>query len=126
MRAASIAGYVKKRRVRTTVLEPADQTVPDLIKRDFTALAPNHQRYVGNITYLPLAGGSNLYRATVIDRDRDRDRDRGSLAGAISDSHHGTRPRTTPALQDPSASPSPRAPPDPRPTTRSRSRSTRP
>ena len=61
-----IAGYVKKRRVRTTVPEPADQVVPDLLKRDFTAPAPG-LRYVGDITYLPIADGSNLYLATVID-----------------------------------------------------------
>ncbi len=40
--------------------------MPDLLKRDFTAQAPN-QRYVGDITYLPLADGQNLYLATVID-----------------------------------------------------------
>lgn len=66
MRAAGIAGYVKRRRVRTTVCEPADQKVPDLLGRDFTAPAPN-RRYVGDITYLPLSDGSNLYLATVID-----------------------------------------------------------
>jgi hypothetical protein len=33
--------------VRTTVPEPADQKVPDLLRRDFTATAPN-QRYVGD------------------------------------------------------------------------------
>jgi transposase InsO family protein len=66
MRTAGIAGYVKKRKVRTTVPEPADQKVPDLLKRDFTAAAPN-RRYVGDITYLPLADGGNLYLATVID-----------------------------------------------------------
>ena len=66
MRENSIAGYVKKRRVRTTIPEPSGQKVPDLLKRDFTAPAPG-QRYVGDITYLPLADGSNLYLATVID-----------------------------------------------------------
>ena len=66
MRQNSIAGYVKKRRVRTTVPEPADQVVPDLLRRDFTAPAPG-LRYVGDITYLPLADGTNLYLATVID-----------------------------------------------------------
>ena len=66
MRAAGICGYVKKRRVRTTIPEPSGQKVPDLLKRDFTAPAPN-QRYVGDITYLPIADGTNLYLATVID-----------------------------------------------------------
>ena len=66
MRRAGIAGYVKKRRVRTTVPDQSDQKVPDLLKRDFTADAPG-QRYVGDITYLPIADGTNLYLATVID-----------------------------------------------------------
>lgn len=114
MRAAGIAGYVKRRKVRTTIPEPADQKVPDLLKRDFTATAPN-RRYVGDITYLPLseaAGGGNLYLATVIDcysrrlvgwaiADHMRTElvedalkaaaaTRGSLAGAIFHSDHGS------------------------------------
>ena len=44
----------------------ANQKVPDLLNRDFTAAAAN-EKYVGDITYLPLATGSNLYLATVID-----------------------------------------------------------
>ena len=44
----NIAGYVKKRRVRTTIPAQSDQKVPDLLKRDFTAAAPN-RRYVGDI-----------------------------------------------------------------------------
>jgi transposase InsO family protein/transposase-like protein len=62
----NIAGIRLRRRVRTTVPEPADAKAPDLLKRDFTAQAPN-RKYVGDITYLPLADGSNLYLATVID-----------------------------------------------------------
>ena len=114
MRAAGIAGYVKKRKVRTTVPEPSDQQVPDLLKRDFTAQAPG-QRYVGDITYLPLAesaDGGNLYLATVIDcysrrlvgwaiADHMRTSlvedalkaaaaTRGSLAGSIFHSDHGS------------------------------------
>ena len=111
MRSAGIAGYVKKRRVRTTIPEQADQKVPDLLKRDFTADAPN-RRYVGDITYLPLADGGNLYLATVIDcysrrlagwaiADHMRTElvadalqaaaaTRGSLTGAIFHSDHGS------------------------------------
>lgn len=111
MRGAGIVGYVKRRRVRTTIPEPADQKVPDLVKRDFTASAPN-RRYVGDITYLPLANGKNLYLATVIDcysrrlvgwsvADHMRTglvadalttarATRGSLAGAIFHSDHGS------------------------------------
>ncbi len=66
MREHGIRGYIKRRRVRTTIPEPSGQKVPDLLGRDFTAEGPN-QRYVGDITYLPLADGKNLYLATVID-----------------------------------------------------------
>ena len=112
MRAEGIAGLRLRRRVRTTVPEPADQTVPDLLNRKFHAEAPN-QRYVGDITYLPIADGTNLYLATVIDcfsrrlagwavaehmrTDLITDalhaaRDtRGSLAGAIFHSDHGAQ-----------------------------------
>jgi transposase InsO family protein len=48
------------------VPEPSHQKVPDLLKRDFTAPGPN-QRYVGDITYLPVGDGQFLYLATVID-----------------------------------------------------------
>ena len=112
MRQAQIAGLRLRRRVRTTVPEPADQRVPDLINRDFTASAPN-QRYVGDITYLPIGNGSNLYLATVIDcfslrlagwaiaehmrteliidaLSAARDT-RGSLAGVIFHSDHGAQ-----------------------------------
>ncbi len=70
MRLAGIVGYRRRRKVRTTIPEPADQKVPDLLKRAFTAPAAN-LRYVGDITYLPITGqhghGKNLYLATVID-----------------------------------------------------------
>ena len=51
-----IVGYRRRRRVATTISEPGDQKVPDLLKRDFTAPGPN-QRYVGGSTYLPLSYG---------------------------------------------------------------------
>jgi transposase InsO family protein len=111
MREAGIAGIRLRRRVRTTIPEPADQKVPDLLRRDFTAPAPNH-RYVGDITYLPLVDGTNLYLATVIDcfsrrlvgwsiADHMRTElvedalqaaaaTRGSLSGAIFHSDHGS------------------------------------
>jgi transposase InsO family protein len=66
MRGHAIAGLRLRRRVRTTIPEPAELKVSDLLGRDFSATAPN-QRYVGDITYLPIADGSNLYLATVID-----------------------------------------------------------
>jgi hypothetical protein len=66
MRAHKIAGYRKRRRVRTSVPEPADQKEPDQLKRDVTADAVN-LRHVGDITYLPIADGTNLYLASVIE-----------------------------------------------------------
>ncbi len=151
MRAAGIAGYVKKRRVRTTIPEPSDQKVPDLLKRDFTADAPG-LRYVGDITYLP-----TRRRVEPVPRDRDRlllptarrlgDRrphahqprrrrpqgrrrdPRQPLAGAIFHSDHGsvyTSKDYAKLCSRASASPSPWVPSEPRPTTRSRSRSTPP
>ena len=92
--------------------DPASQKVPDLLQRDFTAPVIN-TRYVGDITYLPLATGGNLYLATVIDccsrrvagwaiADHMRTElvedplnaaatMRGSLAGAVFHSDHGSQ-----------------------------------
>ncbi|MFW0797640.1 IS3 family transposase [Gordonia sp. CPCC 205515] len=106
-----IAGYRRRRRVVTTIPEPSDAKVADLVERDFTADAPN-EKYVGDITYLPLEDGTNLYLATVIDcysrrlagwaiADHMRTElvtealtnaalTRGSLAGAIFHSDHGS------------------------------------
>jgi len=66
MRTFSITGIRLRRRVRTTVPDPAASPVPDLFQRDFTATEPGH-KYMGDITYLPLAGGEFLYLATVLD-----------------------------------------------------------
>lgn len=107
-----IAGIRLRRRVRTTIPEPSDEKVPDVLKRDFTAETPN-TKYVGDITYLPLTDGSNLYLATVIDccsrklagwaiADHMRTdlvtdalkatlADRGSLRGAIFHADHGAQ-----------------------------------
>ena len=112
MRSNGIAGYRRRRRVTTTVADPADQKVPDLLKRDFTAARIN-TRYVGDITYLPLGIGGNLYLATVIDccsrrvagwaiADHMRTELvadalnaaaalRGSLAGAVFHADHGSQ-----------------------------------
>ena len=112
MRAHHLPGLRLRRRVRTTVPEPADAKAPDLLKRDFTAPAPN-LKYVGDITYLPLACGRNLYLATVIDcysrrlagwavADHmrtdliaaaltDAAATRGSLAGAVFHADHGAQ-----------------------------------
>ena len=116
MRTAGIIGYVKKRRVRTTVPQPSGQKVADLLQRDFTApapkAAPNCSSVKSHITYLPIADGSNLYLATVIDcysrrlagwavADHMRTElvedalkaaaaNRGSLTGAVLHSDHGS------------------------------------
>ena len=106
-----LAGIRLRRRVRITVPEPSDQKVPDLVKRGFTAEQVN-TKYVGDITYLPLAEGSNLYLATVIGccsrklagwavADRMRTSlvedalkaaliERGSLRGAVFYADHGS------------------------------------
>jgi transposase InsO family protein len=59
MRAAWIAGYRRRRRMKTTTADPANQKVPNLLSRDLTA-AERNTKYVGDITYLPLDGGANL------------------------------------------------------------------
>lgn len=111
MRQNGLAGIRLRRRVRTTVPDQADTPFPDLVNRDFTAATIN-EKYVGDITYLPLADGTNMYLATVIDcgsrkltgwalADHMRtelvenaltaaQRTRGSLRGAIFHSDHGS------------------------------------
>lgn len=66
MRQMGLFGYTKRRRVKTTVSAKRAPKFPDLLKRRFTAEKPNAV-YVGDITYLPIADGSNMYLATVID-----------------------------------------------------------
>lgn len=66
MRAHGIAGLRLRRKLRTTVPDPDAAPVPDLLRRDFTADAAG-RRYVGDITYLPVADGTFLYLATVLD-----------------------------------------------------------
>jgi len=112
MREHHIVGVHLRRRHPTTIADPAAPKVPDLLGRDFTAPAPN-QKYVGDITYLPVAGARPLYLATVIDlcsrrlagfaiADHmrtelvldalaDAERARGSLNGAIFHADHGSQ-----------------------------------
>jgi transposase InsO family protein len=66
MRAWGIVGFHQRKKVRTTIPEPSATPVPDLLRRDFIAPAPN-TRYVGDITYLPVGNGQFLYLATVLD-----------------------------------------------------------
>jgi transposase InsO family protein len=112
MRQHSLAGVRLRRRARTTIPEPSAAKVPDLLRRDFTAPAPNI-KYIGDITYLPLACGRKLYLATVIDcysrrlagwavaehmrtdliaaALTDALGTRGSLAGAVFHADHGAQ-----------------------------------
>ncbi len=112
MREHHLPGFRLRRRVRTTVPEPANAKVPELLDRDFTAPAPNLE-HVGDITYHPLACGRDLYLATVIDcysRRRvgsavadhmrtdlvatallDTAATRGDLAGAVFHADHGAQ-----------------------------------
>ncbi|WP_369779997.1 IS3 family transposase [Streptomyces sp. R33] len=112
MRRFSITGIRLRRRVRTTVADPAAALVPDLFQRDFTATEPG-LKYMGDITYLPLGNGEFLYLATVLDcfsrrvvgwsiADHMRTdlvadallmaaRTRGSLEGSAFHSDHGAQ-----------------------------------
>ena len=111
MKAMGLKGYTKARKVTTTWRRKNARVFADLVNRDFTASRPN-QLYVGDITYLPIRGGGNMYLATVIDcysrrlvgfaiADHMRSdlvveamdmayRTRGGLEGAIFHSDHGS------------------------------------
>ncbi|MGV9192745.1 IS3 family transposase [Microbacterium sp. MC2] len=111
IREHQLAGIRLRRRVKTTIPDQSGRKFPNLIGRDFSIGEPN-RRYVGDITYLPIADGSNLYLATCIDLGsrklagwqvadhmrtelvedalRAAARDRGSLAGALFHSDHGS------------------------------------
>ena len=56
MRAAGIEGARRGKRVRTTKADPAAARHPDLVKRQFTADAPN-QLWVTDLTYVPTWAG---------------------------------------------------------------------
>ena len=111
MREHGLAGIRLRKRVRTTIPDQSGRRFPDLIGRDFSIGAPCC-RYVGDITYLPIADGTNLYLASCIDlgsrklagwsmADHMRTElvedalkvawcERGTLAGAVFHSDHGS------------------------------------
>jgi transposase InsO family protein len=107
-----LPGIRLRKKVKTTQSEQSDEKFPDLLKRDFTASEIN-KKYSGDITYIPIADGTNLYLASVLDlcskkipgwfmADNMRTelvenalkaaaQDRGSLQGAIFHSDHGSQ-----------------------------------
>ena len=65
MRRQGLVARRIKRRHGLTRQDKTAPTLPDLLRRDFTATAPN-TRWVGDMTEIPTAAGK-LYLATVID-----------------------------------------------------------
>lgn len=66
MRRQGLVARPVKRRRCTTKPDKSKKPFPDLIRRDFTAERPN-QRWVGDMTEIPVEGHGKLYLATVID-----------------------------------------------------------
>jgi transposase InsO family protein len=60
------AGLPWPKRPTTTVADLEAESVPDRLGRVFTADGLG-EKYVGDLTYLPIAGGEFLYLTTVID-----------------------------------------------------------
>ena len=79
MRRQGLVARVIKRRSGLTRQDRTAPKVPDLVRRDFTAPAPNY-KWVGDITEIPTAEGK-LYLATVIDLYSRR------LLGAATSAH---------------------------------------
>jgi putative transposase len=65
MRGAGIKGVSRRRFKKTTERSPTQMGAPDLVKRDFTASAPD-ELWVADITYIPTWAGF-LYLAVVLD-----------------------------------------------------------
>ena len=65
MRSAGIEGAIRSKRVKTTRPVPGGGRHPDLVKRDFTATAPN-QLWVTDLTYVPTWAGV-AYVCFIID-----------------------------------------------------------
>ncbi|WP_299521041.1 IS3 family transposase [uncultured Serinicoccus sp.] len=79
MRRQGLVARVIKRRSGLTRQDKSAPKFPDLVRRDFTAPAPN-RKWVGDITEIPTAEGK-LYLATVIDLYSRR------LLGAATSNH---------------------------------------
>jgi len=65
MRAAGLVGCSRRRRVRTTVADPAQAPAPNLVARNFAAPVPN-RLWLGDITYVATHEGW-LYLAVLLD-----------------------------------------------------------
>jgi putative transposase len=65
MRAVGLVGAVRGKKVRTTVPDPDGARAPDLVKRQFTAGAPN-RLWVADFTYVSTWAGT-VYTAFTID-----------------------------------------------------------
>lgn len=65
MRAAGLQGISRRKGTRTTIRGKEAQAIPDLVKRNFRAEAPN-RLWVADITYIPTWAGF-LYLAVVMD-----------------------------------------------------------
>ena len=65
MRKAGIQGVTRRKFCRTTRRDDQARPAPDLLRRDFTATAPD-QRWVADITYVPTWSGF-LFLAVVVD-----------------------------------------------------------
>ncbi len=111
MREHQLAGIRLRKRVKTTIPDQSGRRFPDLLGRNFSTGEPG-RRYVGDITYLPVEDGTNLYLASFIDLGSRKLagwamashmrvglvedalkaawRERGSLAGAMFHSDHGS------------------------------------
>ncbi len=65
MRQAGLVGGQRRQRVRTTVADPSQPPAPNVVNRDFTALA-SERLWVGDLTYVPTWEGW-LYLAVLLD-----------------------------------------------------------
>jgi len=66
MRRQGLVARVIRRRRNTTRQDKRKKPFPDLLRRDFTAPAPN-VKWCGDMTEIPVPGHGKLYLATVID-----------------------------------------------------------
>jgi transposase InsO family protein len=66
MRRQGLVARVIRRRRNTTRQDKRKKPFPDLLRRDFTASAPNI-KWCGDMTEIPVEGHGKLYLATVID-----------------------------------------------------------